>query len=295
MRVTQVADSTFLLDCTEDVAFPLSEVAYILAGDPPVMIEPGSTATARQLLAHASASPVDLHRLAYIIPTHIHVDHGGGAGYLAQHLPNVKIVLHPRGARHLADPGKLVAATRGVFGNDFEERFGPILPVAEARMHVAGDNEVIHLGHRDLTVMFTPGHASHHVAIGDSLTRGVFPGEALGYIATAMPDFPLPAAVTPFDLRLYLESIDRLAAMAPEVLFYSHSGVRFRPEGLIRGIRENSIALGRVVEQAMGEGLDPGQIWDHLADYVRRNGGGEIPAEFAMGLSAYMAYFSARS
>lgn len=295
MRVTRVADSTYLLDCTEDVAFPLSEVAYILDGDPPVMIEPGSTATARQLLVHAAASPVDLRRLAYIIPTHIHVDHGGGAGYLAQHLPDAKILLHPRGARHLADPAKLAAATRGVFGDDFEERFGPILPVAEARMRVAGDNEVIHLGHRDLTVMFTPGHASHHIAIGDSLTGGVFPGEALGYIATAMPDFPLPAAVTPFDLRLYLESIDRLAAMAPEVLFYSHSGVRSRPQALIRGIRENSIAIGRVVEQAMGEGLDPGRIWGRLHDYVRRNGGGEIPAEFAMGLSAYMAYFSAGS
>ena len=294
MRVTEVADSTYLLDCSEDVAFPLSEVAYILDGDPPAMIEPGSTATARQLLARAAASPVDLRRLAYIIPTHIHVDHGGGAGCLADHLPGVKIVLHPRGAPHLADPAKLAAATRGTFGDDFEQRFGPILPVPQARIHVARDNEVIRLGSRDLTIIYTPGHASHHVAIGDSLTGGVFPGEALGYIAAAMPDFPLPAAVTPFDLRLYLESIDRLAAMAPPVIFYSHSGARSRPEALIRGVRESSAAIGRVVEQAVGEGLAPGRIWDRLADYVRRNGGGEIPPEFGMSLAAYMAYFSAR-
>lgn len=294
MRVTEVAERTYLLDCTEDVPAVLSEVAYILDGDPPVMIEPGSTTTAEQLLAHSAGWPVDRSRLAFIIPTHIHVDHGGGAGYLAHHLPDVMILLHPRGARNLADPAKLVAATKGVFGDDFEMRFGPIMPVPEQQMHVAGDNEVISLGRRDLTVLFTPGHASHHVSIRDSLTGGIFPGEALGYIAAAMPDFPLPAAVPPFDLPLYLESIDRLAALAPPVLFYSHCGVRHRPGALIRGVRENSVALGRVVEQAMKDGLDAGQIWARMADYVRQQAGGEIPAEFMLGLSAYMAYFSAR-
>ncbi len=294
VKVSQVADSTYLLDCAEDVAFPLSEVVYVLDGDPPVMIEPGSTTTAAQLLAHAAASPVDFRRLAYIIPTHIHVDHGGGAGYLARHLPGTKIVLHPRGARNLADPSRLVAATKGVFGEDFEQRFGPIMAVPEGRMHIARDNEVIHLGSRDLTILFTPGHASHHIAIGDSLTQGVFPGEALGYIATAMPDFPLPAAVPPFDLRLYLESIDRLAAMAPAVLFYSHCGARSRPEALIRGIRENSISLGQVVQKAMAEGQDPDQIWARLSDFVRQKGGAEIPAEFMLGLSAYVSYFGAK-
>ena len=294
MRVTEVTDSTYLLDCSEDVPFALSEVAYILDGDPPVMIEPGSTSTATELLAHSAASPVDFGRLAFIIPTHIHVDHGGGAGYLARHLPGTKIVLHPRGARNLADPSRLVAATRGVFGDDFEGRFGPIMPVPEQQMHVARDNEVIRLGRRDLTILFTPGHASHHLAIADSLTRGVFPGEALGYIAAAMPDFPLPAAVVPFDLRLYVESIDRLAALAPAVLFYSHCGARFRPQALIRGIRDNSIALGHVVQEALAQGQTPGQIWERLSDYVREKGGADIPAEFMLGLSAYVSYFSAK-
>jgi len=295
MRVTEVASDTYLLDCAEDIPAVLSEVAYILDGNPPVMIEPGSTTTARELLAHSADWPVDWQRLAFIVPTHIHVDHGGGAGYLARHLPGARIVLHPRGARNLADPARLVAATKGVFGDDFEQRFGPIMPVPEQQMHVARDNEVISLGTRALTILFTPGHASHHIAIQDTLSGGVFPAEALGYIAAGLPDFPLPAAVPPFDLPLYLQSIDRLAALAAPVLFYSHCGARTHPEALIRLVRESTVAMGRVVEEAMKEGLDAGQIWARLADHVRQQTGGEIPAEFTLGLSAYMAYFSGRS
>jgi glyoxylase-like metal-dependent hydrolase (beta-lactamase superfamily II) len=208
-------------------------------------------------------------------------------------MPNAKVVLHPRGAKNMVDPAKLVNATKLVFGEDFEQRFGPILPISEKQMHIAQDGEIIHLGKRDLTILFTPGHASHHISVWDSLTEGIFPGEALGFIATSMPDLPLPAAVPPFDLRLYVESIDRLASLAPKVAFYSHCGARRDPQSLIATIRENSIALGRIVEKALGEGKTQEHIWELLSDYVRNcSGGGELPAEFLLGLSAYVSYFS---
>ena len=293
MRVTEVADSTYLLDCSEDVVFSLSEIAYLLAGDVPVLIEPGSTTTASKLLELSRDSRVDLHNLAYIIPTHIHVDHGGGAGYLAQQLPNAKVVLHPRGAKNMVDPSKLVSATKLVFGEDFEERFGPILPIPEQQMHIVQDSEVIHLGKRDLTVLFTPGHASHHISIRDSLTEGIFPGEALGFIATSMPDFPLPAAVPPFDLRLYIETIDRLGSLSPKIAFYSHCGARRNLKVLIDSIRENSIVFGQIVEKALKERKTQQEIWKLLSDYVRESTcGGELPPEFLLGLSAYTSYFS---
>jgi glyoxylase-like metal-dependent hydrolase (beta-lactamase superfamily II) len=293
MRVTEVADSTCLLDCSDDVAFSLSEIAYLLVDDIPVLIEPGSTATASKLLALSRASGVDLHNLAYIIPTHIHVDHGGGAGYLAQQLPNAKVVLHPRGAKNMVEPSRLVSATKLVFGDDFERRFGPIMPIPENRMHIAQDGEVIHLGKRDLTILFTPGHASHHISIRDSLTEGIFPGEALGFIATSMPDFPLPAAVPPFDLQLYVETIDRLGSLSPKVAFYSHCGARRNPKVLIDSIRENSITFGQIVEKALKERKTHQEIWTLLSDYVRESTrGGELPPEFLLALSAYTSYFS---
>jgi glyoxylase-like metal-dependent hydrolase (beta-lactamase superfamily II) len=193
----------------------------------------------------------------------------------------------------MVDPTKLVSATMLVFGDDFEQRFGPILPIPEQQMHVAQDGEIIHLGKRDLTILFTPGHASHHISIRDSLTQGVFPGEALGYIATSMPDFPLPAAVPPFDLQLYIQSIDRLAALAPKLAFYSHCGARPNPLALIRTIRLNSIVIGQIVEKALTEGKPSQETWRLLSDHVRQStGGGDLPPEFLLGLSAYTSYFS---
>ena len=293
MRVTELADSTYLLDCSEDVGFSLSEVAYLLVDDAPVLIEPCSTTTSSKLLALSGDAGVDLCHLAYIIPTHIHVDHGGGAGHLAQQLPNAKVVLHPRGAKNMVDPVKLVNATKLVFGEDFEQRFGPILPIPERQMHIAEDGEVIRLGKRQLTILFTPGHASHHISIRDSLTEGIFPGEALGFIATNMPDFPLPAAVPPFDLQLYIDSIDRLAALRPATVFYSHCGPRSNPESLIRTIRRNSIVIGQIVEKALKEGKAQQEIWALISEHVRMStSGGELPPEFLLGLSAYTAYFS---
>jgi glyoxylase-like metal-dependent hydrolase (beta-lactamase superfamily II) len=292
MRITEVADSTYLLDCSEDVGFSLSEVAYLLTDDAPVLIEPCSTTTASKLLALSGESGIDLHKVAFIIPTHIHVDHGGGAGYLARRLPNAKVVLHPRGAKNMVDPSKLVAATKLVFGEDFEQRFGPILPIPERQMRAVQDGEVIHLAKRDLTILFTPGHASHHISIQDSLTKGIFPGEALGFIATSMPDFPLPAAVPPFDLQLYIQSIDRLAALTPTTVFYSHCGPRRDPRLLIAAIKENSIVIGQIVEKALKEGKAHQEIWTLLSDYVREKAGGDLPPEFLLGLSAYTSYFS---
>lgn len=294
MRVTEVADSTYLLDCSEDVGFSLSEVAYLLAGDIPVLIEPCSTTTASRLLALSRDSGINLHDVAYIIPTHIHVDHGGGAGYLATHLPNARVLLHPRGAKNMVDPSKLVSATKLVFGEDFEHRFGPIMPIPEKQMHIAEDGELIHLGKRDLTVLFTPGHASHHVSIWDSLSQGVFPGESLGFIASSMPDFPLPAVVPPFDLELYIQSIDRLAALTPTVVFYSHCGARREPGPLIATIKENSIVIGQIVEKALKEGKAQQEIWTLISRYVKEKAGGDLPPEFLLGLSAYVSYFSER-
>jgi glyoxylase-like metal-dependent hydrolase (beta-lactamase superfamily II) len=160
-------------------------------------------------------------------------------------------------------------------------------------MHIAQDSEVIHLGKRDLTILFTPGHASHHISIRDSLTEGIFPGEALGFIATSMPDFPLPAAVPPFDLRLYIESIDRLGSLSPKIAFYSHCGARRNLKVLIDSIRENSIVFGQIVEKALKERKTQQEIWELLSDYVRESTcSGELPPEFLLGLSAYTSYFS---
>jgi len=293
MRVTEVAERTYLLDCSQDVPSSLSEIAYLLVDEATVLIEPGSTTTASKLLSLSKDTRVDLRKVSHIIPTHIHVDHGGGSGYLAHQLPNIKVVVHPRGAPHMTEPSKLVSATEVVFGKDFEQRFGPIMPVAAKQLHEVKDGDTIHLGNRDLTVLHTPGHASHHISIWDNLTEGIFPGEALGYIPTDMPDFPLPACVPPFDLPLYVQSIDRLASISPKMVYYSHSGARRDPKVLINVVRENTLAFGQIVEKSLKDGKSQQEIWNLLSDYVReRQPEAQLPQEFQLTVSAFLSYFS---
>lgn len=204
----------------------MPQVAYLLVDHTSVLIEPGATVAASRLLDDSDRLGLDLDKISYIIPTHIHVDHGGGAGYLAQKLPQAKVVLHPRGTPHMIDPSKLIQGTRLAFGEDFEEGFGPILPIPEGQIHVARDGEEIRLGKRELKILFSPGHASHHISMLDSLSRGLFCGEALGFPLDSAPDVVLPAGIPPFDPEAYLKTIKKLEKLSPKLLFYSHIGVR---------------------------------------------------------------------
>ena len=292
VQMKEVAGRTYLLDCGEVPVFSMPQVAYLLLDDLPVLIEPGCTAAASRLLDDSSRLGLHLENLAYIIPTHIHVDHGGAAGYLARKFPEAKVVVHPRGAAHLKEPSRLIQGTSFVFGPQWEEAFGPILPVPEDQIHVAQDGEVIPLGERRLTVFFTPGHAPHHIAIHDSLTNGLFCGEALGFVSDTMPDIPLPAGVPPFDPELYIETIDKLAKLSVKLLFYSHIGVGNEADKLIKLVKETSIAFGKIIQKGVEAGEDDRAILGRLSEYVKSySPKAELPMSFQLTLSGYLDYF----
>lgn len=292
VQIREVAQSTYLLDCGKDPVFNLSQVAYLLVGDKPVLIDPGPTSAASELLSNSSALGLDLGNIAYIIPTHIHLDHGGGAGYLVQNLPKAKVVLHPRGAGHMIDPSRLIQGVRFVFGENFEETSGPILPVPENRIHVAEDGEVIRLGKRDLRIFFSPGHAAHHIAIQDSLTGGLFCGDALGYISDDMPGMPMPVGLPPFDVEAYLETIDRLAGLSPSILFYAHHRARSEVDDLIRRVREMHIAFGDIAQKALEAGEDEQKISERVLVYLRKYAPeAELPIIVEASVSGYVDYF----
>ncbi len=298
VQITEVAQNTYLIDCGEVplLSIPARQVAYLLVDDLSVLIEPGSTTAASRLLSDSSRLGLHLEDLSYIIPTHIHVDHGGGTGYLARNLPKAKVVLHPRGAVHMTDPSRLVQGTRLVFGENFEEAFGPILPVPEDRIHVAKDGEVIPLGKRELRIIFSPGHAPHHISILDSLTHGLFCGEALGFIVDSAPDIALPAGFPPFDPELYLESIEKLEKLSPKLLFYSHCGVRSNADTLITQVKENSIAFGEIIQRGVETGEDNQKMLERLSQYVKRySPEAELLSTFQLNISGYVDYFRNKS
>jgi len=292
VQIRNIAQDTYLLDCGRDPFFSTSNIAYYLDDDMPVLIDPGSGTAAAELFDGMSLLGIDLHRLHYIIPTHIHLDHGGGAGYLAQRLSRPKVVLHPKGATHLTDTSVLVRGARLIFGQDFERSLGPVVPIPRERVHVAGDGEVIRLGRRELKVIFSPGHAVHHIALFDTLTRGLFCGDALGFLAESMPDIPFPVGLSPFDPRAYVQTIDKLAALRPEVVYYAHHGPRTDVDQLIGKVKDICLAFDDIIHKGITAGEDDQHISEHILDYSSSLAQqAELPVFARVGISGYIQYY----
>jgi glyoxylase-like metal-dependent hydrolase (beta-lactamase superfamily II) len=270
--------------------------AYLVReGDSGALIEPGPAAIAPGIVEGFKQVGFDPSRLAYIIPTHIHLDHGGGSGYLAQRFPQAKVVVHPDGKRHTVDPTRLIASTRMAFGDDFEDAYGPILPVPEERLLVPEDGQAIRLGERELRVVYSPGHASHHLSVYDSQSGCLFSGESLGVPAPGTQT-PVPHAAPPgFDLEVYLDSMEKQRALKPKLILYSHGEVGRDPDRLITAAAENSRAFGDIVLTALKAGEDEEQIGQRIREYMKRATGiADERSMFGMTMAGYTFYYRKR-
>lgn len=169
-------------------------------------------------------------QVRYVIPSHVHLDHAGGAGLMMARVPSAQLVVHPRGARHMIDPGKLFAATIAVYGEAKARRFyGDVTPVAADRVIEARDGMTLTLGDRTLTVLDTPGHARHHICLVDDETGGVFTGDMFGLSYRQFDVDGLPSIIpttTPsqFDPDAMKASIHRLLSLTPPAMYLTHFG-----------------------------------------------------------------------
>ncbi|MEE8472039.1 MAG: MBL fold metallo-hydrolase, partial [Dehalococcoidia bacterium] len=224
VETTQVEENIYHMMVTVGEELIDLNVAYFIWDERGVLIEPGPASVTHLFLDAIQRLGYDPAKLAYIIPTHIHIDHAGGVGAAAQELPRTKIVIHPSGVRHMVSPDRLIASTKLAFGDDFADTYGAILPVPEEQILAPLDGQRLTLENRELRVIYAPGHAPHHIALLDSVTGGLFCGEALG-IPHGENEPPMPAAAPPaFDLELYLQTMDMLEKLTPTMLFYSHNG-----------------------------------------------------------------------
>ncbi|MBF0427145.1 MAG: MBL fold metallo-hydrolase [Magnetococcales bacterium] len=193
-------------------------------------IETGATPGVPRLLAELERRQISREAVAYVIVSHVHLDHAGGAGVLLAQLPNARLVAHPRGTPHLVDPARLTASALDVYGEvAFHQSFQEIRPIPDARVIAAQDGLQLPLGNRTLTMLDTPGHARHHICVWDATSRGLFTGDAfgIGYREFDNAGDPLlfPATTpTQFDPTTTRQSIDRLAALNPQTLFLTHYG-----------------------------------------------------------------------
>src|SRR5215217_402522 len=169
--------------------------AYLLRADRPTLVETGPTTSVEPVVAGLERLGVGRDDLANIFVTHIHLDHAGGVGRLRERFPGATVYVHERGAPHLADPTRLVASATRLYGEtQMRSLFGPVDPVPSDYLVALADGDRLNLGGRELLVDFTPGHASHQVALTDSTTGAVFTGDALG---VHVPDLPVLRPATP--------------------------------------------------------------------------------------------------
>jgi glyoxylase-like metal-dependent hydrolase (beta-lactamase superfamily II) len=199
-------------------------------GQQAAFIETGPAHAVPALLQALALHGLAREEVAYVVVTHVHLDHAAGAGALLAALPRAKLVVHPRGVRHLVDPSRLLAGATEVYGAEtVQERFGLVVPAPAERVMAAGDGFVLELGARRLAVIDTPGHALHHFVLFDERSRGLFSGDAFGlhYAALDGPTGPFVFPTTTpvqFDPQGMHASIDRLIATGAERVYFTHFG-----------------------------------------------------------------------
>jgi glyoxylase-like metal-dependent hydrolase (beta-lactamase superfamily II) len=218
---------------TIDTGFvrPRFDAAYLLVHEGRgAFIDCGTNHAVPRLLEALDRAGIEAHQVDWLILTHVHLDHAGGAGELMAQLPNARLVVHPRGARHMIDPSQLWAGALAVYGEEvMEQAYGRLRPIAQSRVMEAPDGHIVDLHGRPLRCLDTPGHARHHMAIYDQQANVCFTGDTFGLsyreFDTDQGPFILPTT-TPvqFDPEALHASINRLLTLKPEAMYLTHYG-----------------------------------------------------------------------
>ncbi|MGO8860379.1 MAG: MBL fold metallo-hydrolase [Acidimicrobiales bacterium] len=233
---------------------------YLVEGSAPVLVETGSQSSVPVLLASLHKIGVGPDELAGVAITHIHLDHAGGVGDVARAFPAATIYVHEKGARHLADPTRLIDSASRVYGPLLDSLYGRLEPTEASRLHVVADGEEIAVGpNRTLVAVDSPGHAKHHVGFHDSATGVLFAGDAVG---VKLPDGGVLRPATPppdFDLSLALNSLQKFAARRPSALALAHYGLLDSPGELLAEAEETLRQWAETAEKAFRDGSDIAQ------------------------------------
>lgn len=210
---------------------PGMTACYLLQqGEFAAFIETGVNKNVPGLLDLLDRKGIARDQVTHILPTHVHLDHAGGVGALMRELPAAQLVIHPRGARHMIDPSRLVAGASAVYGEEnFRNLYGDLIPVDENRVIIAEDGYQLDFHGRTLGFMDTPGHARHHYCVVDTESHGIFTGDTMGlsYPELNNPGLFALATTTPvqFDPSALHASINRIMEKDPERLYLTHFGM----------------------------------------------------------------------
>ena len=250
--VDEVAENIYLID-DQVCSIPKMGSVYLLDEERKALVDSGPPSSASIVLDGIKKVGVRPEDINYIIVTHVHVDHAGGAGVLLKDMPQAQVVVHHKGARHLLKLAELMESTIKTVGTEIIAQWGEVVPVEPERVQVVHDNDVIQLSEEQvLNFIDAPGHAPHELCIYERRNGGIFTGEALGlYFAdeVLLPCHPPPS----FDLEVCINTIQRLMMLNASRLYFAHFGVTDRVEEILQLAIDKLQIYGNIVAEAIKE------------------------------------------
>src|ERR1700722_7419240 len=242
--------------------------ALVRSGNFNVLIDPGPGSTLATLRERLELNRLRVADLNAILLTHIHLDHAGATGALVQENPALLVYVHARGARPMIDPAKLLGSAGRLYGPEIQKLFGDFLPVPESNLRILEGGELLVLGSGEIRVLYSPGHASHHVTYFDPTERTAYVGDTAGISIEGHP-FILPATPPPdIALELWLASLEAIAQLRPRRLFLTHFGFSDQPERHLKAYRERLLDWGRLSGEILSRGLDQSEAMRAFARAV---------------------------
>lgn len=263
----------------------LASIHLIRSRDRIAIVDTGTQYSVPQVGKALKALGLGYKNIDLIILTHIHLDHAGGAGALMQLASNAQLVVHPKGARHLVDPQKLIAGATAVYGDEeFARLYGNIIPVDAQRMIQPADGEVIDFAGRQLKFIDTPGHASHHHCIIDIQTSSIFCGDTMGVGYRALRNAThafVATTTTPvqFNPQALHRSIDKVMSHDPQNLYLTHYSHLSPSSRIVAGLHEQIDDYVALTEQAAEFGMDAleEKLTGMLMQYLLQRCSNELP------------------
>ena len=235
---------------------------YVVKGEEPMLIDPGPTSQISGALEGLRELGID--QLRYVGLTHIHLDHGGGAWKMIEAHPEADVYAHPKAVEHIVDPSRLAASAKQFFGSAYE-KYGEVRGLNPMKIQESKDGEILDLLGATLKVIWTPGHASHGQSFWEPDYRIIILGDCGGSFSKRSGNV-FPITPPPFNLERALETLEKLIALRPEIVCYSHFGYSYDAVKKLTFYKGELEIWGEVVENGVQEGLDLNGIWELLKE-----------------------------
>ncbi|MEX1158815.1 MAG: MBL fold metallo-hydrolase [Thermomicrobiales bacterium] len=243
--------------------------AYLLdTSDGLALIETGPTSTLKTLLDGVEALGRDVDDIRHLLVTHIHLDHAGAAGSLIWRIPKARLYVHDIGAPHTIDPTNLVRSATRIYADQMDLLWGEVVPVPAGNVVAVSDGDTIEIGGRSLAVIYTPGHAAHHVAFRDTRHNVVFAGDVAGIRIPPSPDTLPPTPPPDIDIGLWHASVARLREIRPHRMLLTHFGVVNDVQDHLNLLDQRLDEWVDLVASLAGQGLDRDTIVERLISHV---------------------------